>query len=301
MSSAVFRWVATEPLSLARLLEQHGLDAALREGRVFVDAKRASTGVELPAGSVVEVFAPRPGSAIEILHERGEVFAVHKPAALPTEPDHSGADCVLTQLAARLRVDVSGLFALSRLDVGVSGVLLVTLGARSRQRLLEQRAGGLVGRRYVALTAAAPDPPEGEWSDALGGAGSGRRAVGGRGAQPARSRYRTLAQAATSAPGGVATALLALSPVTGRTHQLRVHASAHGCAILGDRKYGGVTRLTGADGSVRALPQILLHALFVEWQEGSARRRVVSTPAPALVDTWQVLGGDLSAFQRALD
>jgi 23S rRNA-/tRNA-specific pseudouridylate synthase len=301
MSAPLFRWVVAAPLSLTQLLEAHGLASALRDGRVFVDEKRGAAEQQLAAGAVVEVFAPRPRASIEILSEGDGVFAVHKPAALPTEPDRGGADCVLSQVAKELRVEPSGLFAVSRLDLGVSGVLLVTLGSRSRDRVLAERAEGRLARRYVALSSGVPEPPEGDWRDALGAAGQGRRKVGGADAQAAHSSYRVVATAAAVSSQGPATALLALSPQTGRTHQLRVHASAHAAPLLGDRKYGGPARMTAANGSVVAFSQILLHAAWVEWGPENARKRAASEPVSALVDTWLALGGELSAIQRALD
>lgn len=301
MSAPLLRWVAAKVGSLAALLEQQGLTSALAAGRVFVDGKRAAAEASLASGAVVEVFAPRPSASITLLSDVDGVLAVHKPAALPTEPDKNGADSVLSQLATLLHVEPAGLFALSRLDVGVSGVLLVTLGSRSRQQLLAERAAGNYARRYVALTCGVPSPADGEWRDALGAAGQGKRAVGGADAQQACSRYRVVATAAPVSPRAAATSLLALSPVTGRTHQLRVHCSAHGAPILGDRKYQGPPRMTTADGSVHAFEQILLHAAWVEWGRGAARRRVTAEPAAALVESWLALGGELAAFQRALD
>jgi 23S rRNA-/tRNA-specific pseudouridylate synthase len=301
MSAPLFRWVVDAPGSLTQLLQAQGLAGALRDGRVFVDAKRASADAVLASGSVVEVFAPRPRAQIEVLSEGDDVFAVHKPASLPTEPDKNGADCVLGQLAQLQRVEVEGLFALSRLDVGVSGVLLVTLGSRSRERLLAERAAGRLRRRYVALSAGVPEPVEGDWHDALGGAGASRRVVDGRDAKAAHSHYRVVASAGSVARSGPATALLALSPITGRTHQLRVHASAHQAPILGDRKYGGPPRMTSADGSVHSFPQLMLHAAWVEWGTEGRRQRITSEPVAALVEAWVGLGGDLTAIQRALD
>lgn len=301
MSAPLFRWVVDAPGSLTQLLQAQGLPGALSDGRVFVDSKRASADALLASGSVVEVFAPRPRAQIEILSESDDVFAVHKPAALPTEPDKNGADCVLAQLAALQRVELEGLFALSRLDVGVSGVLLVTLGSRSRERLLAERAAGRLHRRYVALSSGVPVPPEGDWHDALGAAGPSRRGVAGRDAKAAHSHYRVVGAAGAVARSGAATALLALTPITGRTHQLRVHASAHQAPILGDRKYGGPARMTSADGSVRSFSQLMLHAAWVEWGTEGKRQRITSEPVAALVEAWVGLGGDLTAIQRALD
>ena len=302
MSSPLFRWLVAAPVPLAQLLEEQGLLSALGDGRVFVDGVRAAPGrSELASGVAVEVFAPRPSATITLLSEADDVYAVHKPATLPTEPDHSGADCVLAQLAQQLSVDVGGLFAVSRLDVGVSGVLLVTLGSLSRDRLLAERAAGRLRRRYVGLSAGVPTPNDGDWREALGGKSHARRAVDGRDAQTAHTHYRVVATAGATSRQTSATALLALSPVTGRTHQLRVHASAHGAPLLGDRKYGGPPRMTTADGSVHAFSQILLHAVWVEWGYESRRQRVTAEPVAALVEAWLALGGDLSAIQRALD
>jgi 23S rRNA pseudouridine1911/1915/1917 synthase len=301
MSSPLFRWVVAAPLSLAQLLEESGLTSALADGRVFVDGKRSVEALSLASGAVVEVFAPRPRAQIEILNEDDGLFAVHKPAALPTEPDHSGADCVLAQLARKLRVEAEGLFAVSRLDVGVSGVLLVTLGSLSRERILGERAAGRLRRRYVALAAGVPEPAEGDWREAVGGAGRGRRKVGGQDAQAAHTRYRVAASARSVVPSGLPTSLLALAPVTGRTHQLRVHAAAHGAPLLGDRKYGGPPRMTALDGSVQAFSQILLHAAWVEWGPEARRRRVTSEPVTELLDAWLALGGEAGAIQDALD
>ncbi len=301
MSSPLFRWVVATPVSLSRLLADHGFTRALGDGRTFVDGKRAVSELLLAPEAVVEVYAPRPRSEIEILSEGDGVYAVYKPAALPTEPDHSGADCVLAQLARALSVEPAGLFAISRLDVGVSGVLLVTLGSLSRERLLAERVAGRMRRRYVALACGVPTPPEGDWQDSVGGAGKGRRAVAGTDAKSARSHYRVVATATPVARGAAPTVLLALSPVTGRTHQLRVHAAAHGAPILGDRKYTGPPRMTAADGRVLAFPQILLHAAWVEWGAQGQRLRAASEPVAPLVDAWLALGGDLTDLQRALD
>lgn len=301
MSSPLFRWVVQTPGPLTKLLASQGLAMALGQGRVFVDTKRQNRELELSVGSVVEVFAPRAAATIEILREVEDVFAVYKPASLPTEPDRAGADCVLAQLARELQVELAGLFAVSRLDVGVSGVLLVTLGSRSRERLLADRAEGRLNRRYVALGAGVPEPAEGDWRDPLGGGRQGRRAVDGRDAQAAQSHYRVVATATAVVPQGAPTSLLSLSPVTGRTHQLRVHAARHGAALLGDRKYAGPPRMTAADGSVHAFSQILLHAAWVEWGSLSGRQCVASEPAAALGEAWLALGGEAAALQRALD
>lgn len=301
MSTPLFRWVAEAPLELGELLLAHGLMHALRDGRVFVDAQRVQQPGALPAGAVIEVFAPRPGAEIVVLLEADGVWAIEKPAALPTEPDKSGNDCVLAQLAAKLGREASELFAVSRLDVGVSGVLLVTTTLESRHAILQERARGTLARRYIALGCGVPEPREGEWRDGLRRGSRGQRVVDAHDGKLAQTRYRVVATADAVARDRPPTSLLALSPVTGRTHQLRVHAAAHAVPLLGDRRYAGPVRMTASDGSVRAFSQVLLHAACIEWGPAAQRRRVISEPSSALLDTWQALGGSPNALQRALD
>jgi 23S rRNA-/tRNA-specific pseudouridylate synthase len=208
---------------------------------------------------------------------------------------------VLRQLADKLDLNVRDLFAVSRLDVGVSGVLLVTDTHQARTRLLQERARGSLRRRYVALASGVPAPAEGQWRDPLGRGSGGKRVVDIRDGQAAHSRYRVVATASAVSRERPPTSLLALSPVTGRTHQLRVHASAHGAPLLGDRKYSGPVRLTLGDGSVQSLPRIFLHSASVEWGPKSERRLYASEPDTELLDTWLALGGDSTALQHALD
>jgi 23S rRNA-/tRNA-specific pseudouridylate synthase len=160
---------------------------------------------------------------------------------------------------------------------------------------------GTLGRRYIALGCGVPEPRDGEWRDGLGRGSRGQRVVDAHGGQPAHTRYRVVATADAVARDRPPTSLLALSPITGRTHQLRVHAAAHAVPLLGDRRYSGPVRMTVSDGSVRAFSQVLLHAACVEWGPRAQRRRVISEPSSALLDTWLALNGNTNALQRALD
>jgi 23S rRNA-/tRNA-specific pseudouridylate synthase len=95
-------------------------------------------------------------------------------------------------------------------------------------------------------------------------------------------------------------ALLAVEPVTGRKHQIRVHARLAGCPLLGDRAYGGPTRLLGRDGSVRRLERIALHAARVELHAARGIWRVQAPLPEELVDLWRQLGGRVEDFELGL-
>jgi 23S rRNA-/tRNA-specific pseudouridylate synthase len=290
---------------LARLAPD--LAAALAEGRVFVAGRRASDAAQpIAPGVVVEVHDARaPSGAVTLLAEHSGLVFVSKPAGVATEPDHAGVAGSLVELVAReLAVPRAELHAVSRLDVGVSGVVTLARSAAGRQMAVELRARGAFARRYVAVAAGVPVPPAGTWDAPIR-----RRPRANDGDErPAATRYATVAQASRVVVPGrnrgrveVEAALLALSPVTGRTHQLRAHAAQAGTPLFGDAAYGGAERVILANGSVRALERIALHAAWVELELGRERLHVAAPPPDELLALWRDAGGAPDAWSRAAE
>ncbi len=181
------RWVVgpQNPTSLGALLERVDRAAALADGSVFVAGRRAERAeLTLRPGDVVEIGAGRPvAAAATILVRDDGLLAVLKPPELPTEPDRRGGASLCSTVASALGVD--RVHALSRLDVGVSGVALLAVSAEARERVQRLRERGGVRRRYLAIAASAPTPLDGTW---------GARLKGPRGAQAAETRYHTVAR-----------------------------------------------------------------------------------------------------------
>jgi 23S rRNA-/tRNA-specific pseudouridylate synthase len=263
-------------------------------------------------GAVVTVAAKSHDAVpnVTILVRENDLVAVSKPAGIPTIPDHAGASHALVARVAReLGLPVSRLHPTSRLDREVSGVVVIALSASAAQRLKRAREEGSYTRRYVALAERAPKANQGVWDAAIGRAKDPRHraafrkgdtAGGGRAPASAhaersplaaRTLYRTIEQLPCGA------ALLAVSPITGRTHQIRVHASDAGAPLLGDKTYGGPSRITLPSGQVLPLSRIALHAARVEVPGLRA-----DAPIPAdLVDLWVTLGGDPNAWDTAVE
>jgi len=314
VSRPLVRWV--EPPGdgerLGELVQRLGAagDGALAEGRVFVDGRRETlSDLAVAAGCVVEVHAGRAAATgVAILAEhRGLVF-VSKPPGVATEPDHSGiAGSLVAQTAELLSLPAGALHAVSRLDVGVSGVVTLARDAAAVELAGELRARGGFVRRYLALAARAPEPGEGSWTwpvprhlRAHTHSAEGERA--------AETRYASVALAGpVFLPGRAAArlatrpALLALSPVTGRTHQLRLHATRAGTPLLGDAAHGGPQRVILSSGSVRALERVGLHAAWVELELGAEKLRVAAPPPEDLLALWADLGGAAEDWPRALE
>jgi RluA family pseudouridine synthase len=281
------------------LARAHADADAVRDGRVFVGLRRVRhAGERVVAGDVVEIAQPRPPSAepVRILAQTGDLVAVDKPAGVPTIADHGGAaHALLALVAGALGIDESALHPTSRLDRDVSGVVVFARTPAAARRLVRARAEGAYERRYVAIAATGPSSSAGTWDAPIGRARDPRlRAVGGRDSIAAATHYAVCARA----PAGAA--LVAAAPVTGRTHQIRIHAAHAGAPLIGDRAYGGPARLTLASGRVVEPRRIALHAARVVVPDERSSPLSLSAPIPPdLASLWSVLGGDPDAWERA--
>ena len=281
------------------------VDAAIAEGRVFVGRRRATSRAEaVRPGDVVRVTAPSRGRDVVIAHDERGIVAAIKPSGIPTVPDHAGsAHAFVVAVARATSRDVSELHVTSRLDRDVSGVVLFATDETSERVLRDARERGDYVRRYLAIAgaspaSAAPAPgTEGTWDAPIGrGKDARHRAANGPDGKASTTRYRVVAAASRFA-------LLAVEPITGRTHQIRVHSAHAGLPLVGDRDYGGDARITLPTGRVVALARIALHAARVTVPavgEGGSPL-VVDAPIPEdLKRLWAELGGDAEAWNTAL-
>ena len=268
------RWIVREGDggTVAAIVQKAGEgERALLEGRVFIGRRRVTSGAQaVKPGDEVLIGAADPGASgapgWTVIWERDGLLACAKPAGMPTVPDHLGASHALVALAAaRTGRSASDLLVTSRLDREVSGVVIFATSSEAEARLKRAREQGRYQRRYVAI-AVDGAPGSGTWDVPIGrGKDARHRAADGPDAKAAGTRWTTVARA-----GGFA--LLAVEPQTGRTHQIRVHASHAGAPLLGDRDYGGPTRATLAGGRVVSLARIALHAARVTVPDSRASR-----------------------------
>lgn len=298
--------VAAAGHALGELLGQMDAGRALEEGRVFVEGRRiVDPALVLDAGQRVEVHpARRRHGQVELLGERDGFVVALKPPELPTEPDHHGLDCLRKRVAKLSGIPEGQLHAVSRLDVGVSGVVLLAATPRARRHAQSLRSRGALKRRYVGISERLPAPRAGRWDEPIGAGRRGRgRRTGGARALPAETRYTVVGEAAQgfhSVGAGareLSPALLALEPQTGRTHQIRVHAASAGVPLLGDRLYGGALVVVRADGQVLEASRIALHAARIELPDLAGRLWSVAAPDPEdLLALWADLGGHAESW-----
>lgn len=298
------RWIVRkgDGETVAQIVVRAGESArAIDEGRVFVGKRRAISGTD-PVAIGDEIRIGRDanaGARASFRHEPLVVFDVAdgvvaglKPAGIPTVPDHAGsAHSFVAMVADELGFPIESIRVVSRLDREVSGIILFATTADAEVRLKHLRERGEYQRRYVAIAkSAAGLRTSGTWDGAIGdGKDPRHRAVGGDDAKASTTKYRVVAEASGFA-------MLAVEPITGRTHQIRVHSAHAGAPLLGDRDYGGLTRVTLQSGSVVSLARIALHAISV-----TLPGKVMGADVPKeLAAVWRELGGDAEAWNTAL-
>lgn len=198
-------------------------------------------------------YQPPPGLP-PILHRDRDLLAVDKPAGLLSVPGSRAGwqDSALSRLQAAAASDPQGgLWAVHRLDMDTSGVLVLALRRRAEAALRAQFAGRQARKTYIAVVAGHP-PDEGRVELPLRRLGGWppRNAVDIESGLPALTRFQVLLRLSDRSR-------VALFPETGRSHQLRLHMAALGHPILGDRFYAP-PEIAGA------APRLMLHALRLE-------------------------------------
>ena len=174
----------------------------------------------------------------DILHADASLLVAVKPAGLLAVPGRGAdkQDC----LASRVQARFDDALVVHRLDMATSGLMLLARGARAQRRLSMAFARREVRKRYVAVVAgrlaARGDTADG-WSTIelpllTDWPKRPLQKVDAEQGKPSTTRYRVLAHDAATDSTRVE-----LEPVTGRSHQLRVHLQALGHPILGDALY----------------------------------------------------------------
>ena len=281
----------------------HGrLEKLLRTGQVRVDGRRASAGQRLGEGQTIRVppivDAPTPPSARPAVPEReaeavramvlycdDDVLVVNKPAGMAVQGG-TKAGRHLDSLLDALRLGREEPPRLvHRLDRDTSGILVLARSRSAARHLAGAFRARDASKLYWAAVVGVPRVRAGRISQPLAkvtGSLGERVATGGEDGRPAVTRYRLIDSA------GKRVSWLALWPLTGRTHQLRVHVAEMGTPILGDRKYGGEAAAPPIDG---VADRLHLHARRIALPLPEGRMLDVIAPMPPhMVATWDYVG-----------
>ncbi|WP_428487874.1 RluA family pseudouridine synthase [Rhodopila sp.] len=287
---------------------QSAIQKLCRTGKIKVDGSRAATATRLLAGQSIQVppltepAEPKPLSRIDphdakdlqdaIIYLDDHILVLNKPYGLPVQ----GGPGIARHLDGML--DVLRLGSehrprlVHRLDRDTTGVLLLARTPGTAGKLAAAFRGRDMEKTYWAVVAGRPVPVEGRIDMPLkrvGGARGERTAPTDRddpdGAR-AVTDYRTLDHAARKL------AWLELKPLTGRTHQLRVHCVAIRAPILGDEKYEEPDQNNAFAALVQGLSSDLhLHARRLELPHPAGGTLLVEAELPShMRATFQTLG-----------
>lgn len=214
------------------------------------------------------IYRPPHAPFLPIAHLDEDVVVVDKPSGLLSVPGKGAhlSDCV----EARAQAAVPGALIVHRLDMDTSGLILLARSKRAQRILSGQFAKRIICKTYFAVVAGIPDATSGvidlplraDWPNRP------RQMVCYEHGKPAVTRWEIASQVG-------ADALLKLMPVTGRSHQLRIHLAHMGHPILGDPIYATGAALAGAQ-------RLMLHAARLAWRRPLDGSWVeVTAPEPA--------------------
>lgn len=262
----------------------------LRTGQVRVDGARAKGGLRLETGQLVRVppLAARRvqlgisnnrklGNKIRdlrsrILFEDETMIALDKPAGLAVQGGTKQGYHVDNLSHGLVEEDAPRPRLVHRLDKDTSGVLLLAKSLMAARELTDAFRNNRVEKTYWAIVDGVPHNESGQIENRLGKAhvGSGERVVVDENTgRLASTKYEILDRTLNSA-------LLGLYPLTGRTHQLRVHCIDLGTPILGDKKYNP----SGRYAEMGLASQLQLHARKLVLHRGGGREVNIEAPLP---------------------
>lgn len=215
-------------------------------------------------------YHPPAHRGLALLYLSEQLIVVDKPSGLLSVPGRGEGkdDC----LSRRVQAEFPDALIVHRLDMGTSGIVVMGRGARAQRELSILFQERKVHKRYHALvdghwTAAATGeidlPISGDWPNRP------KQKVDHAMGRPSQTRYRLI-----DIDTARAVSRIELEPVTGRSHQLRVHMEAMGHPILGDDFYGTPASFAKAE-------RLTLHASQIEFAHPETGERLrIDCPPP---------------------
>lgn len=266
------------------------LQGLIKDGFVAVDGRPVhKAGQALEPGSQVEIRVPPPQPAslapedipLDVLFENEDLLVVNKPAGMVVHPAAGHATGTLIHAALAHTPEMQGVGGeqrpgvVHRLDKDTSGLILLAKNDAAHRWLQEQFRLRKVQKVYLALVDGRPPTPSGRIEAPIGRSTAQRKqmaVVVPHKGREAASEYHTL----ETFPRHT---LLEVHPITGRTHQIRLHLDFLGCPVAGDTVYGRRSPTIPLD-------RHFLHAYRLSIRlPGESQPRLFEAPLPTELET----------------
>lgn len=260
------------------------LQKLLRTKQIKVDGKRAETSTRLCMGQEVRIppldneKASKDKSIISsndidfirsmVIYKDENIIALNKPSGLAVQGGTNTTRHIDGLLEALKFENNEKPKLVHRIDKDTSGILLLARNRKYADILTKAFREHSIQKTYLALVRGCPDRFEGIIDFALEKVGERMLAV--QGGQKAVTEYRVLDNAAKKY------ALLETKPLTGRTHQIRVHLETMGTPILGDSKYFGAERLRLSE----VADKLYLHAYKIDLSVIYNKKMIITAKLP---------------------
>jgi len=304
-------------IRLDRWFKQHAphipfgmLQKWMRKGQVRLDGQKVPANARVEAGQVVSypkvqieaatTQPPKSAPALTekeramlramVLHEDDQMVVLNKPPGLAVQGGSKVTQSIDRMAVALVKEGEETPRLVHRLDRDTSGLLVLAKSAADARWLTQAFRERQVEKWYMAVVVGETKPREGIVDAPIekGKSGAQEKMQLSDDGKRAETEYVTLDTVHGTA------SLLAMQPLTGRTHQLRVHAAALGTPILGDGKYGGQGAYLPNDKIAKKLH---LHARRLTLPRSGKKPLRLTAPLPDhMQQTMELLGleGDVA-------
>ncbi len=224
-------------------ISSHLLSDLKKSGGILLDSKSTTVRHTVNAGSTLELVIRDESSSetiepsaipIEVIYEDEDILAVNKPKDMPVHPSINNHGNTLANAVMNYYSGREFVFRpITRLDRDTTGVVIIAKNKFSAQALSDSMKDGRFTKKYVAILSNTPKELCGTVCAPIARAEDSviKRCVSGSGKE-ARTEYKIIKQLCDGECVGL------LSPITGRTHQIRVHMEHIGCPLKYDYLYG---------------------------------------------------------------